>query len=246
MEERDTIKLNIDLKTFLAIILGCEFLALGLVTFVRNLFFQFGFRFSYTPVTDYIPSLASMVSAGSNLILAAVIFPILLARHWGVPIRRLVPTELPRLQIGFLFLMLAILLVWMTEEPVREHLALVFSNSNGVLLKLSSGYYFYIGVVLFLSPLIEEFFYRGYLQTFLTQYFDSYWAPVVLVSCIWSLIHWQGIDGYYSAQSALQWHLELAIKGVSLSVARSISGGIWLPFGMHMVFNFLVTSTENF
>ena len=77
-----------------------------------------------------------------------------------------------------------------------------------------------------LSPLIEELFFRGFLQTFLKNY-TSTWLAVVLSAGVFAFAH-------VNLGSTLQlWFL-----GVALGIAYEHTGALLLPVGIHGCFNF--------
>jgi membrane protease YdiL (CAAX protease family) len=77
-----------------------------------------------------------------------------------------------------------------------------------------------------LSPLLEELFFRGFLQTYLKNY-TSTWLAIVLSAGVFAFAH-------VNLGSALQlWFL-----GIALGIAYEHTGALLLPVGIHGCFNF--------
>jgi membrane protease YdiL (CAAX protease family) len=78
---------------------------------------------------------------------------------------------------------------------------------------------------IFLAPLIEELFFRGFLLTFLKTYMST-WVALILSAGIFAVAH-QNLDSV----------LALWILGIVLGVAYEHTGSILLPMGIHACFN---------
>jgi len=77
-----------------------------------------------------------------------------------------------------------------------------------------------------ISPLIEELFFRGFLQTFLKNY-TSTWMALVLSAGVFAFAH-------VNLGSTIQlWFL-----GLALGIAYEHTGALLLPVGIHGCFNF--------
>jgi membrane protease YdiL (CAAX protease family) len=88
----------------------------------------------------------------------------------------------------------------------------------------------FIFVAAFLSPIIEELFFRGYLIGFLKKY-TSTWAALVLSAGIFAFAHPLNLGAV----------LPLWFLGVVLGVAYEHTGSLLLPIGIHACWN-LVTA----
>jgi len=77
----------------------------------------------------------------------------------------------------------------------------------------------------FLAPMIEELFFRGFLLTFLKNYMPT-WIALVVGAGIFAVAH-QNLDSV----------LPLWLLGIVLGVAYEHTGCILLPMGIHACFN---------
>jgi len=77
----------------------------------------------------------------------------------------------------------------------------------------------------FLAPMIEELFFRGFLLTFLKNYMST-WVALIVAAGIFAVAH-QNLDSV----------LPLWLLGIVLGVAYEHTGCIVLPMGIHACFN---------
>ncbi len=78
-----------------------------------------------------------------------------------------------------------------------------------------------------LSPMVEEFFFRGFLQTYLKNY-TSTWMALVLSSGVFAFAH-----------VSLGAALPLWLLGLVLGLAYEHTGCLLLPIGIHSCWNFI-------
>ncbi|MDA8351750.1 MAG: type II CAAX endopeptidase family protein [Firmicutes bacterium] len=76
----------------------------------------------------------------------------------------------------------------------------------------------------------EEVFTRGYMQTLLSRSLGSY-RGIFTTAILFSALHLQ------NPSSTLLPMVNLFLAGVLLGVARHVSGGLWLPIGIHFTWN---------
>jgi membrane protease YdiL (CAAX protease family) len=77
----------------------------------------------------------------------------------------------------------------------------------------------------FLAPMIEELFFRGFLLTYLKNYMST-WGALALSAAVFAIAH-QNLDSV----------LPLWVLGIVLGVAYEHTGCILLPMGIHACFN---------
>ena len=85
---------------------------------------------------------------------------------------------------------------------------------------------------LFTSP-YEEFLYRGAILNFLVSIFRNVWLPVLLVSLIFALAH------YNRRKAAIQL-IDIFIFSVLLCFFDLLSGSVWIASEIHIVRNFFI------
>ena len=83
------------------------------------------------------------------------------------------------------------------------------------------------------APFFEEFFFRGFVHERLRQTFLGPWVSGALIGLVFSLAHQQ-----YQAPGAF---VALFLLGMLFTVARELSGSLWLAIAMHAVQNSVVT-----
>jgi len=88
-----------------------------------------------------------------------------------------------------------------------------------------------IGVVIIGAPVVEEFLYRGFLQTGFLRLTRSGWLSILITSVLFALTHAEIAD-----PRALP---GLFVLSVAMGVAFEKTGRISIPIGMHALFNAL-------
>ncbi|MBD2872762.1 CPBP family intramembrane glutamic endopeptidase [Paenibacillus arenilitoris] len=112
-----------------------------------------------------------------------------------------------------------------------------------VILSLLDGAVLYAAVAVY-----EEFFARGYVQGLIRYHYGSITA-VVVSSILFALMHGFNPGSFESPLPMVN----LWLAGVLLAVSREASGGLWLPIGLHLTWNyfqgyvygFRVSGTDN-
>ncbi|XEC96643.1 CPBP family glutamic-type intramembrane protease [Paenibacillus tarimensis] len=79
----------------------------------------------------------------------------------------------------------------------------------------------------------EEIFSRGYIQGLISYHYGSI-AAVIVSSVVFALLHSFNPAVWSSGLPILN----LILAGVLLGVCRLASGGLWLPIGVHLTWNF--------
>ena len=101
-------------------------------------------------------------------------------------------------------------------QPVVE----AFMNSNDPAFKIIT----FVGVVV-VTPVFEELFYRGYLYGVTKKYSDRFFAT--LFSCLIFTVAHAGVITL----------LPIVTLAIFLVLAYELSGSLWVPILIHMLFN---------
>lgn len=92
----------------------------------------------------------------------------------------------------------------------------------------SSGIFFALMVTALITPFMEEIVFRGYIQGKLQRVFITPWLSVIVVSILFSVMHYK-----YPVLTLLQ----LFILSLLLGWVRMKSGSVFPAIFMHMIFN---------
>ena len=84
--------------------------------------------------------------------------------------------------------------------------------------------------VAFMSPILEELIFRGYLLKGFAHSFIGVYGAIVLTSAIWAVIHFQYEVVYL---------VMIFVIGLVLGYARFKANSIYVPIMMHIFFNFV-------
>jgi membrane protease YdiL (CAAX protease family) len=87
----------------------------------------------------------------------------------------------------------------------------------------------------------EELFSRGYVQGLIKYHFNTK-AAVIVSSLLFALLH-SFNPGVFNNPLPL---LNLLLAGVLLGVSREVSGGLWMPIGIHLTWNFFQGNVYGF
>ncbi len=119
--------------------------------------------------------------------------------------------------------------------PIPEHWAMKFKAmeaareaQEAALIQITSfsKYIISLFVIAFLPAFVEETFFRGGMQNFLTRWFKEPWVAIILTSVIFSLIHLS----YYG-------FLVRFALGMVLGLIFYYSRSLWLNILFHFLFN---------
>lgn len=125
--------------------------------------------------------------------------------------------------VMFIFLTIANILVLLMNKSVPpEFVSKLYQSAQPAWIIWVAG--------VFITPLFEELFFRGFLMSGLERTVVRPIGAVLISSLIWALMYIQ-LDSYLV--------INIYILGVILGMARFHSGSIYLPIGLHMVVNFL-------
>lgn len=105
-----------------------------------------------------------------------------------------------------------------------------YNRQVSAIISLKTGWDYFIALVVmaFLPALCEETLFRGGLQNFLTRGTNRPWLSIVIVSILFSLVHFSG----YGFLSRL-------FLGVVLGAIFHYSGKLWLSIAAHFINNAL-------
>jgi membrane protease YdiL (CAAX protease family) len=87
----------------------------------------------------------------------------------------------------------------------------------------------------------EELFSRGYVQGLIKYHFNTK-AAVIVSSLLFALFH-SFNPGVFNNPLPL---LNLILAGILLGVSREVSGGLWMPIGIHLTWNFFQGNVYGF
>ena len=110
--------------------------------------------------------------------------------------------------------------VWAAGDSGLQETVKLLRDSNDVMLKATI-----LGTAIIVAPLVEEFVFRGFLYAVLKRYSDRFFAAVIS-ALVFSLVH-GNIPGL----------VPLFALGLGLALAYELSGCLWVPIGLHAVFN---------
>lgn len=103
------------------------------------------------------------------------------------------------------------------------------SWTPGLGLELLSGFLLFIGVAV-----NEELFARGYLQGLVKAQFGGR-AAVAVSTLFFALLH-SFNPGMWSSPMPF---INLLLAGLLFGLSRELSGGLWMPIGLHLSWNFI-------
>ncbi len=93
---------------------------------------------------------------------------------------------------------------------------------------------FFLSFLIFIGVAIsEEFYSRGYVQGLIKYHFGTK-ASIIFSSILFALLHAFN-DAVFSTIFPL---LNLFLAGILLGISREVSGGLWMPIGFHLTWNF--------
>jgi membrane protease YdiL (CAAX protease family) len=136
------------------------------------------------------------------------------------------------LLLGFILISLSCGLIWIFGGVRITFLAWNVST----LLNLLWWVFVFIGVAV-----NEELFTRGYIQGLLTSRFGAGFA-VPMSAIVFALMH-SFNGGMWNSVVPL---VNLLLVGLLFSIARQLSGGLWVSMGMHLTWNFFQGNVYGF
>ncbi len=98
--------------------------------------------------------------------------------------------------------------------------------------KLASSNIFFIFFVILVAPFLEEVFFRGHLQSRISNYFSSDIKGIVVTNVIWCSMH---------MISGIQAPILLFIPGLIFGWLQFRTNSVWASIIPHTVMNILVT-----
>ncbi|NDI34394.1 CPBP family intramembrane glutamic endopeptidase [Chengkuizengella sediminis] len=126
--------------------------------------------------------------------------------------------------IGILLMSISFLMIWIlggiTIESVRSDSQLWFQLALAL-------------VIFILTAVNEELFCRGYLQG-LFKYHYGAWPAILSSSFIFAGLHMLNLSVFDSPIPLIN----IFLAGVLLAVSREVSGGLWMPIGIHLTWNY--------
>ncbi|WP_169507487.1 CPBP family intramembrane glutamic endopeptidase [Paenibacillus harenae] len=135
-----------------------------------------------------------------------------------------VPWAIRGLLAGFLLMTVSALLIWLLGGIEWEWIGL----NQLVLHSLLDGLLLFVGVAVY-----EEIFSRGYVQGLIRYHYGSIVA-ITVSSLLFAILH--GFNpGTFDSPFPI---INLLLAGILLAVSREVSGGLWMPIGLHLTWNY--------
>ncbi len=183
--------------------------------------------------TGETPGLWAVVAQTAAKVLAAVVLVgvIAITLEGGLPafgLHRLGPGDLlwgagGYLAVWPLCLGLANAVVWITGQP-PQHAVIHLLRAEGV--PLWGTVTLWVGALL-ISPVTEELFFRGLLQTVFRGYFSNAYLAIGLSAVCFGMVHW----------SQPQYVAALTVLGLALGYVYEHTGSLVAPIILHVLFN---------
>lgn len=205
------------------------FLALRNGVFSEN---EFAFQLEMDPVLMTVFTIIQSF----GFILATVVVYVSFERRKKWPIGWRHPQALPELVrgmfIGIILISFVFFIIWMLGG-----LKIVALQWHTSILKSLS-----LSILLFIWVAIsEELFSRGYVQGLLKDQFGT--IPAILVSSLlFAFLHAMNPDVFSSPLPVVN----LFLAGVLFGISREVSGGLWMPIGLHFTWNLFQGSLFGF
>ncbi|MDP5273842.1 CPBP family intramembrane glutamic endopeptidase [Chengkuizengella axinellae] len=126
--------------------------------------------------------------------------------------------------IGIILMSMTFLIIWILGGIKVESI----NTDPGLWIQLSLAL-----IIFILTAVNEEIFCRGYLQG-LFRFHYGIWPAVISSSLLFS-----GLHAFNAAvlDSPIPL-LNIFLAGVLLAISREVSGGLWLPIGIHLTWNY--------
>lgn len=168
---------------------------------------------------------AQIVGFISGVILAYTIFERRKGWTLGLHTKQLGRRFAEGIMIGAILIAASSAAIWLLGGI--QVTSIEWSSTTG--LELSWGFFLFLGVAA-----NEELFARGYLQGLVKGRFGAK-AAITVSTVVFALLHTFN-PGMWSTPLPL---LNLLLAGLLFGLSRERSGGLWMPIGMHVSWNFI-------
>lgn len=174
------------------------------------------------------PEWKLIIITGMSMLIPAILMFFLFERGkgWSLGFRQshLMTRALQGIGLGILLISIGAVAIWICGGVEFQSVHTDADTWTSVL----------AGVGLFaLVAISEEVFNRGYLQGLLEHQYGVTWG-VVVSSIIFALLHGAN-PGIWSTPFTM---INIFLIGVFFALTRVMTGGIWLPIGCHLAWNF--------
>ncbi|WP_314588938.1 type II CAAX endopeptidase family protein [Paenibacillus terrigena] len=174
------------------------------------------------------PEWMLIIISGISMMIPAILMFLLFERGkgWSLGLRQsqAVTYTLQGVGLGLLLMTIAAVAIWICGGVKFQSIHTDADTWTSVL----------AGVGLFaLVAICEEVFNRGYLQGLLERQYGVTWG-VVVSSIIFALLHGTN-PGIWSTPFTM---INIFLIGTFFALTRVMTGGLWLPIGFHLAWNF--------
>ena len=141
----------------------------------------------------------------------------------------------------FLWLSLMFFLLVLDGRLNLQSFTKMFSQNNGILLFWRHGVPALLIAMIFVQPVLEEFLFRGFIQSCLLKSLDMK-LVFLLVSALWTAGHlyptWVTSDLLALDMGGfVRVHIQFFSIGLLLSISRHYSNSLFTPIVLHVIYN---------
>ncbi|WP_160647317.1 CPBP family intramembrane glutamic endopeptidase [Chengkuizengella marina] len=126
--------------------------------------------------------------------------------------------------IGMILMSISFLIIWILGGVTVDSI----NANSGLWIQLALSFLIFI-----LTAVNEELFCRGYLQG-LFKYHYGVWPAILSSSFIFAGLHLFNASVLDSPLPLIN----IFLVGVLLALSREVSGGLWMPIGIHLTWNY--------
>lgn len=173
------------------------------------------------------PSVSRIFSTVSMIIAPFITYAIFEKKNkWSMGIQQsdAVKSMVQGLAVGMLLISLSFLAIWILNGLHINTIQYDSETLRGVVISFG---------LFILVALSEEILFRGYVQGLLRNHYGANVA-IIHSSILFALLHMMN-PGILSTPFTL---INIFLIGIFFAVTREMTGGIWLPIGFHLTWNF--------
>jgi membrane protease YdiL (CAAX protease family) len=166
-------------------------------------------------------------------VVAGIIAPLIALHFISIPIKPFIGFSV-RLRHSPVWMIVILGWLYLNGTITADTTERILSQENNFLLMWSYGGSLLLICIVFVAPIVEEIFFRGFVLSSFLEFFGPIIA-IPLVSAIWALTHFH-IMAYDNALGLYGMYIVL---GVILGLSRYMTGSIYPPIFLHMLYNFV-------
>lgn len=173
------------------------------------------------------PSVSRIFSTVSMIIAPFITYAIFEKKNkWSMGLQQsdAVKSMVQGLAVGMLLISLSFLAIWILNGLHINTIQYDSETLRGVVISFG---------LFILVALSEEILFRGYVQGLLRNHYGANVA-IIHSSILFALLHMMN-PGILSTPFTL---INIFLIGIFFAVTREMTGGIWLPIGFHLTWNF--------